>query len=135
MAALGSGLPQLRVSQGIGEMSKLEPRIAATVVQILQWLVAGNFSAIEKYTHGVRLSASLLRQAVQDYGRTLVMPPQSALDQLDVIEIETSVPRSWSIRVDLWTVEENRSDLSLECTLIDRQGALLAAEIDNLHVL
>jgi hypothetical protein len=116
-------------------MSKLDPRIAATVVQILQWLVAGNFSAIEKYTHGVRLSASLLRQAVQDYGRTLVMPPQSALDQLDAIEIETSVPRSWSIRVDLWTDEENRSDLSLECTLIDRNGALLAAEIDNLHVL
>lgn len=116
-------------------MAKLDPRIAATVVQILQWLAAGDFAAIEKYTHGVRLSASLLEEAVHDYGRTLVMPPQSALDCLDVVEIENSDPCAWSIRVDLWTVEEGRSDLSLECTLIDSPGAMLTAEIDNLHVL
>jgi hypothetical protein len=35
----------------------------------------------------------------------------------------------------LWTAGEGRSDLSLECTLTDRQGDLLKAEVDNLHVL
>lgn len=112
-----------------------EPRVRATVIQLLDWLVAGNYGAIEQFTTGVRLSAGLLRQAVSDYGRTLVMPPASALDQLDVIEISGSSPRAWSVRVDLWTAEEGRSDLSLECTLIDRQDDLLKVEVDNLHVL
>jgi hypothetical protein len=116
-------------------LGHLDSRVAATVIQLLQWLVAGEFSSIEKYTHGVRLSASLLEQAVHSYGRTLVMPPQSALEYLDVVEIENSDPRAWSVRVDLWTIEEGRSDLSLECMLIDRPDAMLTAEIDNLHVL
>lgn len=116
-------------------MATTDPRVKLTVVQLLHWLVAGDYAAIEWFTSGVRLSASLLRQATVDYGRTLVMPPASALDQLDVIEVDGSNPRSWSVRVDLWTVEEGRSDLSLECTLIDRAGDLLGAEVDNLHVL
>ena len=116
-------------------MKKFDPRIATTIVQILRWLVDGNFAAIERYTQGIRLSASMLQQAISDYGRTLVMPPSSELDKLDVIRIEHSNPLAWSIRVDLWTEEEGRSDLSLECTLIDQPGALLAVEIDNLHVL
>lgn len=116
-------------------MEMIDSRIAGTIAHILRWLVAGDFSAIEQYTHGVRLSASMLRQAVTDYGRTLVMPPASTLDQLDVIRIEGSNPLSWSVRVDLWTVEEGRSDLTLECTLIDCPDDMLVVEIDNLHVL
>lgn len=120
---------------GIDDMATIDPRVKATVVQLLHWLVAGDYAAIERLTLGVRLPASLLRQAVADYGRTLVMPPASAFDQLDAIEIDGSNPKAWSIRVDLWTVEEGRSDLSLECTLIDQPGELLVAEVDNLHVL
>lgn len=116
-------------------MATIEPRVRLTIVQLLHWFIAGDYAAIERFTSGVRLSASLMRQAIVDYGRTLVMPPVSALDQLDVIEIDGSSPKAWSVRVDLWTVEEGRSDLSLECTLIDRPGDLLAAEVDNLHVL
>lgn len=116
-------------------MTANDPRIKATVVQLLLWLVAGDYAAIERTTRGIRLSAALLRQAVVEYGRTLTMPPASVLDLLDVIEVEASNPRAWSVRVDLWTAEEGRSDLSLECTLIDRPGDLLGVEVDNLHVL
>lgn len=116
-------------------MATIDPRVKLTVVQLLHWLLAGDYAAIERFTSGVRLSASLMRQAIVDYGRTLVMPPASALDQLDVIEVDGSNPKAWSVRVDLWTVEEGRSDLSLECTLVSRHGDLLAAEVDNLHVL
>lgn len=113
----------------------IDPRVKLTVVQLLRWFVAGDYAAIEQFTLGVRLPASLIRQAIADYGRTLVMPPDLAFDQLDIIEVVGSNPKAWSVRVDLWTVEEGRSDLSLECTLIDRPGDLLAAEVDNLHVL
>lgn len=110
-------------------------RIKLTVLQLLRWLVAGDYGAIERYTHGVRLSGSLMRQAIAESGKTLIMPPDTALNQLDAIEVEQSSPTAWSVRVDLWTAEDGRSDLSLECTLIDQPGPMLAAEVDNLHVL
>lgn len=116
-------------------MNGSEPRIKATVAHILTLLVARNYTAIEKFTNRTRLSEDQLRQAVSGYGRTLVMLPAWAFDQLDVIEVTGANPMTWSVRVDLWTVEEGRSDLSLECTLIDRPGEFLVAEIDNLHVL
>ena len=113
----------------------IDPRVKTTIVQLVRWLVSGDYAAIERFTSGVRLSASLLRQAVEEYGRTLAMPPVLALDQLDVVEVDGSNPKAWSVRVDLWTTEEGRSDLSLECTLVERPGDLLIAEVDNLHVL
>jgi hypothetical protein len=116
-------------------MATIDPRIKLTIVQLLRWLVAGDYIAIEQFTHGARLSASLIRQAIVEYGRKPIMPPTSVLEQLDIIEISFSNPRAWSVRVDLWTEEEGRSDLSLECTLIDRPGDLMAVEVDNLHVL
>lgn len=116
-------------------MTSSEPRVKATVTQLLRWLVAGDFAAIEQLSGGVRLSADLMRQAVSEYGRTPVMPPPPTLDELDAIEVVGARPRAWSVRVDLWTAEEGRSDLTLECTLIDRPGELLAVEVDNLHVL
>jgi hypothetical protein len=116
-------------------MGASEPRIKATVIQLLLWLVAQDYEAIERFTAGVRLSANVVRRAVSEYGHTLVMPPDSVLNQLDVIEVKGSLPKTWSVRIDLWTAEEGRSDLSLECTLIDRPGNLLAVEVDNVHVL
>lgn len=101
--------------------------------------IAGRYPASRRYFTSVGVGRNavtprLMQQAIADYGRTLAMHPSSAIDQLDVIEIDGSRPKAWSVRVDLWTVEEGRSDLSLECTLIDRPGDLLAAEVDNLHV-
>lgn len=107
----------------------------ATLARIVHWLVAGDFQTIEQHTGGIRLSAALLREAVKDYGRTLVMPPTPGLLMWDAIGIDGYEPRRWSVTVDLWTLEEGRSDLSLECTLIDRPGPFLGVEIDNLHVL
>jgi hypothetical protein len=105
-------------------MGASEPRIKATLIQLLLWLVAQDYEAIERFTAGVRLSADVMRRAVYQYGHTLVMPPDSVLNQLDVIEVTGSLPKTWSVRVDLWTAEEGRSDVSLECTLIDRPGEL-----------
>jgi hypothetical protein len=116
-------------------MNVSDPRIKSTIVQLLDWLVSGDYEAIERFTGGSRLSAEVLRQAVSAYGQRLAMPPTAALDQLDVVEIDGAFPKAWSVRVDLWTASEGRSDLSLECTLTDRQGDLLMAEVDNLHVL
>jgi hypothetical protein len=116
-------------------MADLEQRIIATMSRLVQWLVDGDVAAIERYTQGRRLSADLLQKALAEYGKTLVMPPRGIDDLLDVVEVLGSDPRTWSVQVNLWTKEEGRSDLTLECTLTERTGELLAAEVDNLHVL
>jgi hypothetical protein len=116
-------------------MSSITQRIIDTIKQLVAWLVVGDFSAIEHYTGGRRLSEQLLSDAVLQYGHKLVMPPPEVFESLDVIEVLGSSPRKWSVRFDLWTEDEGRSDLSLECTLIETPSGLLSAEVDNLHVL
>ena len=111
-----------------------DPRIAATVRQLVDWLVAGDYSAVEVFTGGRRISADEMQQAIQSYGRKLVSLPTWALEGIDIVEIVGSSPRAWSVRVDLWTVSEGRSDLTLECTMIECEGDFLKAEIDNIHV-
>ena len=103
--------------------------------RIVEWLVEGNYQAIERYSKGIRCSAEEIAEAIDEYGRQLMMPPESTFDDLDVIEVENAVPRTWSVIIDLWTKEEGRSDLSLELTLMDKGNEELAAEVDNIHVL
>ena len=43
-------------------------------------------------------------------------------------------PPRWSVRMDLWTAEEGRSDLSLELTIIE-SGRGYTVELDDIHVL
>lgn len=69
------------------------------------------------------------------YGRTLQNLPDSLYDELDVIKVSSATLPTWSITVPLWTKEEGRSDLTLECTVIDNGLQELDIEIDNLHVL
>ncbi len=64
------------------------------------------------------------------------MPSEASLQKLDVVEVKGAVPRRWGVRVDLWTAEEGRSDLTLELTLVEGDGGgEPAVEIDDLHVL
>jgi len=56
-------------------------------------------------------------------------------ENLDVIEVEGARPRQWSVNVDLWTVEEGRSDLTLEITLRENEKEIYDVEIEGIHVL
>ena len=81
------------------------------------------------------MTGEQVRQAVGEYGQELRMPPEVVYDNLDVNEIEGAIPRAWWVSVDLWTLEEGRSDLTLEIRLSDTGGELYDVEIDTLHVL
>jgi hypothetical protein len=110
-------------------------KISDTVRRLVEMLVAEDYDGIEEATQGCRLTAEQLRQAVEEYGRELQMPPEVVFHNLDVNEIEAAIPRAEWVLVDLWTVEEGRSDLTLEIRLTDTGGALYDIEINNLHVL
>jgi hypothetical protein len=113
----------------------VDSRVVALLKRVLVRLVGGNFVAIELRSRGVRLSADLMRQAVEEYRRTLIMPPDEVFSSLDVIPVTNADKPTWSVRFNLWTKEEGRSDLSLECTVADRGDDALNFEVDNIHVL
>jgi hypothetical protein len=80
-----------------------------TVHHLVEMLLAGDYDGLEEVSRGRRLTANQLRQAVEEYGRELLMSPEAVFVDLDVNEIEGPSPRSWWTSVDLWTVDEGRS--------------------------
>ncbi|MEV4782264.1 DUF7668 domain-containing protein [Burkholderia sp. LMU1-1-1.1] len=116
-------------------MNKFDEKHMGAVTQIVSWLVAADYKSIEEATQGRRLSGKLLRAAVTTYGKKLIAAPDLGLYEFDIVEIINAVSPSWSVNVNLWTVEEGRSDLSLECTVIERDAGGIGIEVDNLHAL
>lgn len=102
---------------------------------IIRLLVEKKYKELERLTSSRRLTSLEIENAIADYGEVLIFPPDEAFNQIDVIEINGSNPKSWSIRFDLWTEVEGLSDLSLEATLKLNKEKSLDVEIDNLHML
>lgn len=115
-------------------MLALEIRIVVLLKQVVTWLVIGDYLAVEARSRGVRLSADMMRQAIDAYGRSLIVPPDTVFSDIDIVRVTNADEPTLSIRLSLWTVEEGRSDLTLECTVIDT-GEMLEIEIDDIHVL
>ncbi|MHB8875585.1 MAG: DUF7668 domain-containing protein [Myxococcaceae bacterium] len=111
----------------------MDPKLVGAVRKVIELLVRRNYRAIEQLTNARRLSAEQLKSTVEEYGRTLQLPPDGDL-RIDAIEVAGARPKTWSVRCDLWTVEEGHSDLTLELTV--REGAeTYSVETDGLHVL
>lgn len=115
--------------------TEIAKKIQLTTKHVVQLLIERKYDELESLSKGIRLKAEEIEVAIREYGRHLTIPSESQYSNLDVIEILGSNPRAWSVRFDLWTEEEGRSDLSLELTLIEVPGPMLQVEVDNLHVL
>lgn len=81
--------------------------------QVVRMLVAGDYAGVVELTRGRDMSEASIQHAIGKYGRTLKMPPDSAFLELDEVMIPGSAPPRWHVIVDLWTVEEGPSDLSV----------------------
>lgn len=92
------------------------------------------YKDLEVLTNAVRLTADEMASAIFEYGRTVIEPPNNAFESISMIEINDTNPPKWSVVMPLWTVEEGRSDLSIELTIWSNSGRL-KIEIDNIHVL
>ena len=110
-------------------------RISRVVQQVVKMLVEGDYVGLEKLSHGNWLNAHEISQVIKDYNVKMVMPPQSAFQDLDIIEVENAESHQWSVRFNLWTTSEGRSDLSLELTVKEVSQQKLEFEIDNIHTL
>lgn len=112
----------------------MNEQLKEPVFQVVTLLVAGRYAELEALTHNVRLTAKEMATAVADYGRKLILPPDSGFKLMDVVEVKSTQPKKWSITMPLWTQEEGRSDLTAEITVIERQNGF-AIELDDVHVL
>jgi hypothetical protein len=102
--------------------------------QVVELLANGRHAELEARTNGVRLSAREMAKAIADYGRHLIIPPEEAYSLMDVVEIRSTQQPRWSVTMPLWTLEEGRSDLLLELTVIRREKTF-DIELDDIHVL
>ena len=112
-----------------------DAKMKSTARRIVAMLLRGDYDALETITDGKRLMATEIAEAVREYGKTLVMPPDIAFEHLDIIGVEGASQRKWSVNMSLRTVEEGRSDLTLELILKDNAQDMYGVEIDGIHVL
>ena len=113
-------------------MSLNELRLATR--DIVDQLVSGDYESLVKQVAKSRLTSDDLRNVIVDYGRKLVSPPMDAYQDLDAVRIEDTNAPTWSVRAPLWTVEEGRSDLTLELTIVLGSNTP-RVELDDLHAL
>ena len=92
--------------------------VRVPIGEIVEALVRGDFDLLEADGRAGRVGATGLRQSLREYGRTLVALPETAYSLIEAVEVTTSA-NLWSLVVPLWTVEEGRSDLSLELTAVE----------------
>jgi hypothetical protein len=102
---------------------------------VVDLLVRGEYAVLAKVDQGGRLTPEDLRHAVERYGRTLIPIPPQTWSQVGIVEVKGSTPRRYMVAVDLWTLEEGRSDLTLELQLVALANGTFTTEILDLHTL
>jgi hypothetical protein len=103
--------------------------------RVVHLLVAGDYKAVERLSGGRLLTAEEIKEGIEEYGRTLVTPPDETFEELDVVQTGTPNAPSYAIQFDLWTAEEGHSDLTLSLTLTRKDDDSYDLQIDDLHVL
>ncbi len=102
--------------------------------ELIGELAVGNYDGLVRRCTSSRLTSDDLRTVIADYGRRLVSPPANAYQKIDAVRVANSAIPTWSVRIPVWTVEEGRSDLTLEFTVAFSDGHALV-QLDDLHVL
>ena len=64
-------------------------KIKSTTYQLIEWLVLEKYDLIERVSHGIRMPAVLIKEAIEEYGGKIIMPPPSAFENIDVIFIKS----------------------------------------------
>jgi hypothetical protein len=103
-------------------------------LEIMGYLVRGEYDSAVSACVNSRLTAEGLHNVIANYGRTLTFPPANAYENLDAVRVSKASNPTWTVDLPLWTIEEGRSDLTLQLTIFI-VGENINAEIDDLHVL
>jgi hypothetical protein len=119
--------------------ASLRPALA----QVVDRLVAGDFEGLRR--DGIDpYPDSDPGVWIREYGRTpgsddparatLISLPEEAWQYAEVVLEDAGPPRKWRVVVDLWTLEEGRSDLSMEADVIDTPAGI-QVRVHDIHVM
>jgi hypothetical protein len=111
----------------------MNEQLRPIVARVMTLLADQDYYALELLTRGHQLSAKDIETAITTYGRTLVPPPEVVYSLMDVVRVEVAEDR-WAIAIPVWTIEEGRSDLSVELTIEFSNGAP-EVSLEGIHVL
>jgi hypothetical protein len=111
----------------------MQTQLQQAVRRTMDALVGSRYTELAALTKDGRLTAAEIEGAIRDYGRTLISPPTEVYETLDVVPVTGAKPPLYSVVVPLWTLEEGRSDLSLELTVL-MAGDSAIVRLDGIHV-
>ncbi len=124
--------------RGFRETGRNGETMSQTAIELIRkivgLLVAGHYREVVRLAPLSRLNDQSISRAIGEYGRTLIIPPDSAFEHLDIVRVKDASPERYSVRMNLWTVEEGQSDLSIELTVVERAGEC-SLHVDDIHVL
>jgi hypothetical protein len=106
--------------------------IEQTVRHIYSLLLSKKYDELVQLTNGVRMSSNEIQESISEYGCQLVSYPDNLV--LDIVEVENSNPKEWSVVAPIYTSEEGCSDLSIELSLIENGKEIYKSELDNIRV-
>lgn len=113
-----------------------EDRIRAELVRLVEDLVQGRLSDLDRDGRIGRLTAADLERDLEEYpGRgRLTMPTPEAFAVLDLVEINGSHGTKFALDFDLWADGE-LSDLTLSCSVAVLESGAVRLAMDGVHVL
>jgi hypothetical protein len=95
-----------------------EDSVRDSVLSVLALLAEGEYETVANLTRNDRFTAKQIQDEIEKYGRTLKEPPREAPPNVEVVEVVGARPREYRASTPFWTIEEGRSDLTLEMTYL-----------------
>ncbi|MDA3873596.1 MAG: hypothetical protein PF795_06520 [Kiritimatiellae bacterium] len=105
------------------------------VKEIVEAISIENYQKITEITKNKRITSRQVKSEIEEYGRTICVPNQDIFKNIDVVFVENSRPTQYSVRFDLYSLEEGLSDLTLEMSVYISESYDVTTEIDGIHVL
>ena len=107
--------------------------VKPSLLEFMNLLVHEQYDAAIGHCGHSRLTSRDVRFVIEQYGRHLILPPPELWHTLDAVQVRGATSPTWSVRVPCWTIEEGRSDLEFEMTILISSG-IATIELDDLRV-
>lgn len=109
-------------------------RFRSAIKDIVHQMVVGNYAGLADDGRAGEFTAEQLQDAMGQYDLTLLELPDDVWQNADADAFHNEERGYWDIDVPLWTVEEGRSDFTLQLGVCDG-GDDFKMFITELHVL
>ena len=109
-----------------------------TVAWLFSLVATEAYEQLETLYLAAEPGSRYIEREINEYPAHFAMPPNEEIDNLISLVERVSYPvpvPSWLVDIDLWTLEEGRSDLTLQVMLADKGLDLYEVTIRTLHVL